>query len=45
MVSPQETPYPILLPPASIRVLPHLPTPAPWPGIPIYWGMEPSQDQ
>ena len=44
LVSPPETPYPILLPlPASIRVLTH-PPPPPCPGIPLYWDMEPPQD-
>jgi hypothetical protein len=35
---------PLSYPPASIRVLPHPLLPPP-PGIPLYWGIEPSQDQ
>jgi hypothetical protein len=35
---------PISTPPASMRVLPH-PLPLPHPGIPLHWGIEPSQDQ
>jgi hypothetical protein len=48
LVSPPETLYPILPPPASVRVLTHPLThslPPPRPDIPLYWGMEPSQDQ
>ena len=30
LVSPLETPYPILPPPVSVRVLTHLPTSLPW---------------
>ena len=45
-VSSPETPYPILSPPASIRVLPHPPTHSHLhtPGIPLYWCMDPSKD-
>jgi hypothetical protein len=47
-VSPQENPYHILPLPNSVRVLHHPPTdpiPPPYPGIPLHWGIEPSQDQ
>ena len=37
---PPKIPYPLSLP-----LLPNPPTPIPGPGIPIYWGIEPSQDQ
>jgi hypothetical protein len=40
----QKPPIPIFPPPASLRVLTH-PLLPPCPGIPLYWGMEPSQDQ
>ena len=29
----------------SLPLLPNPPTPIPGPGIPLYWGIEPSQDQ
>ena len=46
LVSPPDTPFPILPPPASMRVLPtHPPTPASLPCIPLHWGIGPSQDQ
>jgi hypothetical protein len=48
LVSPQETPYPIPPPSASMRVFPHQtthPLLPPCPGIPPHWGIEPSQDQ
>jgi hypothetical protein len=35
----QKSPIPSLLP-----LLPYPPTPIPGPGIPLYWGIEPSQD-
>jgi hypothetical protein len=38
--SPPKIPY--LLPQP---LLPNPPTPIPGPGIPLYWGIEPSQDQ
>jgi hypothetical protein len=47
-VFPLETFYPILPPPASMRVLSHPPTHTfltPQPHISLHWGMEPSQDQ
>jgi hypothetical protein len=37
-------PHPISPPPASMRVLTH-PLPPPRPGIPLHWGIKPSQDQ
>jgi hypothetical protein len=40
LVSPQKIPDPLPLP-----LLPNPPTPIPGPGIPLYWGLEPSQDQ
>ena len=43
-VSPPGSPYPIFPPPASLRVLTH-PLPPPYSGIPLHWGMEPSQEQ
>ena len=47
LVSPQESPYPIAPPPDSLRVFPHPLTHShlPHPGIPLHWGIEPSQDQ
>jgi hypothetical protein len=47
-VPPSETPYPISLPPVSMRVLPHPPNHPLLPpclGIPLYWVMEPSQEK
>ena len=46
-VSPQETPYLIPHPPASMRGLPYAPSPLPpfCPGIPLHWGIELSQAQ
>ena len=46
-VSPPETPYPIPSLPASIRVLPQptYPLLSSCPGIPLYWDIEPPQDQ
>jgi hypothetical protein len=38
-VSPPKTPLPSPLP-----LLTNPPTPIPSPGIPLYWGIEPSQD-
>ena len=38
LVSPPKIHYPLPL-------LPNLPTPIPGPGIPLYWDIEPSQDQ
>jgi hypothetical protein len=46
LVSPLETPYPILPSPASMRVFHHPPThplPPPHPGIPLHWGIEPDK--
>ena len=40
LVSPLQIPYPIYLP-----LLTNPPTPIPGPDIPLYWGIEPSQDQ
>jgi hypothetical protein len=40
LVSPQNFPIPFLLP-----LLTNPPTPIPGPGIPLYWGIEPSQEQ
>jgi hypothetical protein len=40
LVSPLKIPYPLSSPPS-----PNPPTPIPDPGIPLYWGIEPSQDQ
>ena len=47
LVSPMETPYPILPPSASMRVLPHPPTHLSphYPSIPLCWGIKPSHDQ
>jgi hypothetical protein len=42
LVSPLKTPYPIPYPPPPLT---NPPTPASLPGIPLHWGMEPSQDQ
>jgi hypothetical protein len=45
-VSSQETLYPILSLPASMRVLLNPPTHPllpPYPGIPLHWGIKPSQ--
>ena len=39
LFSPPKIPYP--LPPA---LLPKPPTPIPGPGIPLYWGIDPSHD-
>ena len=44
-IFPLETSYPILPPPASMRVLFHLPTHSCFPGIPLHWSIEPSQNQ
>ena len=47
LVPPLKTLYPIPPPPASIRVFPppiH-PLLLPCPGIPLHWGIQPSQDQ
>ena len=41
LVSPLKTPFPLLPTPPA----PNPPTPIPGPGIPLYWGIEPSQDQ
>ena len=38
LISPLKAPYPITPPPVH-------PLPPPYSGIPIYWGIEPSQDQ
>jgi hypothetical protein len=43
-VSTPKALYPIFPPPASIRVLPHPPTPISRFGISLHWGIEPSQD-
>jgi hypothetical protein len=46
-VSPPQTPYPLLPPPASIKVFlpcPHT-LPPHWPSIPLCWVIEPPQDQ
>jgi hypothetical protein len=40
LVSPLKTPYP-----PAFSLLPNPPTPIPGPGIPLYCGIEPSQDQ
>ena len=40
LISPPKIPYPLPLP-----LLPNPPTPIPGPGIPLYYGIEPSQDQ
>jgi hypothetical protein len=41
---PLETTYPIPQPLTSMKVFPHPPThPPPCPGIPLPWGIEPSQ--
>ena len=42
LLSPSKTPIPSPLPQPP---LPNLPTPIPAPGISLYWGIEPSQDQ
>jgi hypothetical protein len=39
LVSPPKIPYLFPLP-----LLPNPPTSTPGPGIPLYWGIEPSQD-
>jgi hypothetical protein len=40
-----QNPYPIPIPPVSLRVIPtHSPTPT-WPSIPLHWGIDPLQDQ
>jgi hypothetical protein len=39
LVSPPKIPYPLPLP-----LVPNPPTPIPRPGIPLYWGKEPSKD-
>jgi len=47
-ISPPETSYTIPPPPTSMRMLPNPPThslSSPCPGIPLYWGIKPSQDQ
>jgi hypothetical protein len=45
LVSPPETPYSIPLPSVSMRVLPPTHSLLPLlPGIPLRWGIEPSQD-
>jgi hypothetical protein len=44
LVSPLQTPYPILPYPASMRVLPPPPTPVLHVNIPLHWGIKPSQD-
>jgi hypothetical protein len=47
-VSPPEIPYPIFPPTASMKVLPNPPTHSllpSCPGIPLHWGIKPSQDQ
>jgi hypothetical protein len=40
LVTPLKIPYPL-----SFPLLPNPPTPIPGPGIPLYWGIEPLQDQ
>jgi hypothetical protein len=52
LVSPLQSAYPIPTPSASMRVLCHPPTHPPthplsahFPGIPLHWGLEPSQDK
>jgi hypothetical protein len=37
-----ETPYPILPPPASVRVFTHPPIPTSLPSIPLHWGINPA---
>ena len=44
LVSPPESPYPILPSPASMRVNTH-PLPTPHHDIPLPWDIKPSQDQ
>ena len=39
LISPLKIPYP-----SPQHLLPNPPTPIPGPGIPLYWGIEPSQD-
>jgi hypothetical protein len=41
LISPPKILYPLPSPPAP----PNPSTPIPGPGIPLYWGLEPSQDQ
>ena len=43
MISPLKTPYPIPHPPSPCT--PTYSLPLPCPGIPLYWSMQPSQDQ
>jgi hypothetical protein len=44
-VIPFPTFPPKILYPLPLPLLPSPPTPIPGPGIPLYWGIEPSQDQ
>ena len=44
ILSPSKTLYPIPPPTASMKVIPH-PLQPPRPGIPLHWGIKPSQDQ
>ena len=37
--------FPLKIPYSPLPLLPNPPTPIPGPGIPLYWGIEPSQDQ